>query len=408
MATRIGRNAKLSRAAPSFPGAHDWATVSSAGIALRPFLAITCAFWCYAALSAVLYASSMDISISRHTGASAFAPWQPRVLQYALLLPLLLACYWWSLRLGWQPLWRRLPPQLGLAVGFALLARPALLVSVRLLGDADTEDADRWKPLADWLGREMLGWLATFSDFLLRYGFGLALVTGISAYQQFHDTELKAAAVGRQLSAARLAALRMQLSPHTLFNLLHTIRGQIAWDPPAAQSMVVQLADLLRRLLSAGEREFSPLADEIHFARLYLELQRSRFADRLSLELPDPDHLPDVWVPSLILQPLVENAVVHGLADHDGPVVIGIGVHVEGAILKLSVTNQMAGSPTNSAGVGLRNVRERLAVHFGAGAGLDAGPQPDGRWRATITLPRIPQMPPEGAVGSGPQGVPLA
>jgi signal transduction histidine kinase len=408
MATRIGRNAKLMRAAPSLPGARDWATASSGGIALRPFLAITCAFWCYAAISAVLYASSMDINISRHTGASPFAPWQPRVLQYALLLPLLLACYWWSLRIGWQPLWRRLPAQLGLAVGFALLARPALLVSIRLLGDVDTEDSDRWKPMADWLGREMLGWLATFSDFLLRYGFGLALVTGISAYQQFHVTELKAAAVGRQLSAARLAALRMQLSPHTLFNLLNTIRGQIAWDPPAAQTMVVQLADLLRRLLSAGEREFSPLGDEIHFARLYLELQRSRFADRLSLELPESDHLPEVWVPSLILQPLVENAVVHGLADHDGPVVVGIEVHLEDALLRLSVTNQTAGSVTNSGGVGLRNVRERLAVHFGADADLNAGTLPDGRWMATITLPSIHQMPAESAVAPAPQGAPSA
>ena len=78
----------------------------------------------------------------------------------------------------------------------------------------------------------------------------------------------------------------MQLSPHTLFNLLHTIRGQIAWDPPAAQTMVVQLGDLLRRLLSAGEREFSRLRDEIQFVALYLELQQKRFADRLAVSVP--------------------------------------------------------------------------------------------------------------------------
>ncbi len=72
----------------------------------------------------------------------------------------------------------------------------------------------------------------------------------------------------------------MQLSPHTLFNLLHTIRGYIEWDPKGAQSMVVQLADLLRRLLNAGERDFSKLSDELQFVRLYLELQQRRFADR--------------------------------------------------------------------------------------------------------------------------------
>ena len=87
----------------------------------------------------------------------------------------------------------------------------------------------------------------------------------------------------------------MQLSPHTLFNLLHTIRGQISWDPAAAQSMVVQLGDLLRRLLTAGEHDFSRLADELQFVRLYLGLQQQRFADRLTVIVPEPDSLPVAW-----------------------------------------------------------------------------------------------------------------
>jgi two-component system, LytTR family, sensor kinase len=84
--------------------------------------------------------------------------------------------------------------------------------------------------------------------------------------------------------------------------------------------MVVQLADLLRRLLNAGERDFSRLADELQFVRLYLELQQRRFADRLSVAAARGGYPADAWVPSLILQPLVENAVVHGLAGHQGPV----------------------------------------------------------------------------------------
>src|SRR3984957_14284251 len=125
----------------------------------------------------------------------------------------------------------------------------------------------------------------------------------------------------------------MQLSPHTLFNLLHTIRGHIEWDPKGAQSMVVQLADLLRRLLNAGERDFSKLSDELQFVRLYLELQQRRFADRLSVELPSAAQIPAVWVPSLILQPLVENAVAHGLAGHQGRVVVRISVHLAEEVL---------------------------------------------------------------------------
>src|SRR5262249_7381138 len=156
-------------------------------------------------------------------------------------------------------------------------------------------------------------WTASATSFFLTYGFGIALINGFNLYQRYRDSQLRSAALERALTGAHLAALRMQLSPHTLFNLLHTIRGQISWDPVAAQSMVVQLGDLLRRLLTAGEREFSRLADEIQFVRLYLELQQKRFADRLTVWITDVDGLPSVWVPSLILQPLVENAVVHGL-----------------------------------------------------------------------------------------------
>ncbi len=198
-------------------------------------------------------------------------------------------------------------------------------------------------------------WLASFVIFLPSYGFGLALVTGLALYTRFRNSELRLAALEREWSAARLAALRMQLSPHTLFNLLHTIRGHIEWDPEGAQSMVVQLADLLRRLLNAGERDFSRLADELQFARLYLELQQRRFADRLSVELPEPAEVPAVWVPSLILQPLVENAVVHGLADHQGPVFVRITVRIEHDRLILRVHNTIApGKLTGEEGIGLR------------------------------------------------------
>ena len=173
---------------------------------------------------------------------------------------------------------------------------------------------------------------------------------------------MRLAALEREWSAARLAALRMQLSPHTLFNLLHTIRGHIEWDPKGAQSMVVQLADLLRRLLNAGERDFSRLSDELQFVRLYLELQQRRFSDRLSVALPAPAEVPAVWVPSLILQPLVENAVVHGLAGHQGPVSVRIGVRTEQDRLILSVRNTIAPDrAVGEQGIGVKNVRERLA-----------------------------------------------
>jgi sensor histidine kinase YesM len=245
-------------------------------------------------------------------------------------------------------------------------------------------------------------WLASFVSFIPTYGFGLTLVTGASLYTKFRNLELQRSALERAWSAARLAALRMQLSPHTLFNLLHTIRGHIEWDPKSAQAMVVQLADLLRRLLNAGEREFSRLADELQFVRLYLELQQKRFSDRLTIKLPPAEDIVDAWVPSLILQPLVENAVVHGLAGHQGAVEVRIAIAKTDDTLVIRVSNTItSGKTAGSEGIGLNNVRERLAVQFDGRAHLAAGPS--GReWVSEITLPRMQAAPERRSATSPP------
>jgi LytS/YehU family sensor histidine kinase len=219
-------------------------------------------------------------------------------------------------------------------------------------------------------------------------------VTGLALYTRFRDSELRLSALEREWSAARLAALRMQLSPHTLFNLLHTIRGHIEWDPKAAQSMVVQLADLLRRLLNAGERDFSRLADELQFAKLYLELQQRRFADRLVVILPNPAEIPAVWVPSLIMQPLIENAVVHGMAGHQGIVTVRVSVRVANETLLLRVTNSIfADRAVGADGIGLKNVRERMAVQFEGRASLMAGAN-GAEWISEISMPALRESPP--------------
>jgi two-component system sensor histidine kinase AlgZ len=125
---------------------------------------------------------------------------------------------------------------------------------------------------------------------------------------------------------------------------------------------------------------------------VYLELQQKRFADRVTLTLPN-GALPDAWVPSLVLHPLAENAVVHGLAGHEGPVTIRIDVEAQGDDLVLRVTNTMAQSKlVNRAGIGLRNLHERLAVQFGARASLNATADA-GNWIATIRLPLLRERP---------------
>ena len=362
-----------------------------AGLGLRQFCLITLLFWSYVALSNVLYAHNFGVGLASINMEDPFAPWRQRVLQHLLLLPPLLACFWMSLRLGWQPLWRRLPPQFALGIGFAALPHWFMQIAGLLMKRAAGSDTSHWSAVEKSATEPLFAlWVASGTNFLLQYGFGLALVTGFALYQRFRDSELHVAALERESSAARLAALRMQLSPHTLFNLLNTIRGQIGWDPAAAQQLVVQLSDLLRRLLNAGEREFASLADELQFVRLYLQLQQSRFSDRLSVTLPPAEGPPALWVPSLILQPLVENAVVHGLAAHDGPVHIELTATIESDTLTLRIVNTVAAAAApREAGIGLRNVRERLQVHFGERATLHAGPAAPGLWVAQIQLPAV-------------------
>jgi hypothetical protein len=365
------------------------------GLSARQFVGMVCLFWLYVVLSNVLYAYSMRTGLARVTNAPLFAAWDARVMQHLLLLPLLLISFWASLRVQWRPLWLALPLQAILAFAFAALAYPAMLLSQLIIdGPEFHEHAVSHVANGGWADPYFLSlWLASLVNFLPAYGFGLALITGAALYTRFRDSELQRAALEREWSAARLAALRMQLSPHTLFNLLHTIRGNIEWDPKGAQSMVVQLADLLRRLLSAGEREFSRLADELQFVKLYLDLQQRRFTDRLSIALPQADEVPAVWTPSLILQPLVENAVAHGLVGHQGAVTVRLTARVSNGVLKLRVVNTVAQDrPVRQEGIGLKNVRERLAVQFGGRAELSAGVV-DGEWVSEISMPELLEMP---------------
>jgi hypothetical protein len=363
-------------------------------LTISPYFGILTAFWIYVAISNVLYANSMQAMLVEMRAGHVFAPWDARILQHIILYPALLTCVWASLRVGWQPLWRAVPIQLACGLAFSVLASPALTLGEILAGEMPWHHfpANATHPGLEAFqsGPVVQIWLASITSVFLTYGFGLALVAGFDFYRRLRDAQLHTAALERSLNAAHLAALRMQLSPHTLFNLLHTIRGQIDWDPAVAQSMVVQLADLLRRLLRAGERELSRLCDELQFVRLYLDLQQKRFSDRLTVRVPAHDTLPMAWVPSLILQPLVENAVVHGLAGDAAAVVIRVEAIVDEETLCLRVVNSMVPQQRiGQDGIGLKNVRERLAIQFGGRATFRASAGDNNDWIAEIRMPLL-------------------
>jgi len=353
----------------------------------RDVLLLACIFWGYVTLTELVYYKAMSIELSEMTGIMVFLPWYVRLMQHTLMLPLLLLCYSTAVRSGWKPARRRVPLQLALALGFSLLMFWMLRVSEVLLHVAIGTYAEPFflRTRGDWAV-----WAATTVIALLPYGFGLALLTGVASYRRYHELRLLNSELRRDWAGARLAALRTQLSPHTLFNVLNTIQARISGEPEVAQALIASLGDLLRGLLQAGGRDFTRLRDELQFVELYLSLQSGRFADRLTVRVHIGPEVPAVWVPSLILQPLVENAVVHGLANHSGPAWIEVTWELSPQGLQLKVVNSVGASGAcGMGGFGLQNVRERLAVHFGERALLTSAPGEGSTWAATLQLPAL-------------------
>jgi hypothetical protein len=211
--------------------------------------------------------------------------------------------------------------------------------------------------------------------------------------------EVAAARLEAQLADARLAALRMQLHPHFLFNSLNGVTVLLRdGDRVAAERAVHLLAELLRETLRTDGPDRVPLGREVSFLRRYLELEGMRFSDRLQVTYRIPPELEDVLVPTLLLQPLVENALRHGVARNAGGGKIEIQARADGGTLHLAVTDDGAG-PAGAAGrtsesgagegrgLGLSNVAERLRVLHGAAAGVSLQAGVGGGAMAAIHLP---------------------
>ena len=243
--------------------------------------------------------------------------------------------------MGWAPL-IRIALQVALAFVFACLPYFSMELAAPICYFFDPPAVAK-AAVASEPTRQAALWIADFVSFLLTYWFGLALVTALAWYKRFHESQLNVATLPQEWSAARLSALRLQLSPHTLFNLLHTIRVHVQSDPDNAEEMIVQLAGLLRRLLPVGTARILPA-----WRGVALRVVLSRVATPALLRSPlcrrskNPDRQPAFWVPSLILQPLIENAVVHGLAGHEIQVQIRVESLPTAHSLILRVTNTTA------------------------------------------------------------------
>ncbi|MEP6719261.1 MAG: histidine kinase [bacterium] len=230
-------------------------------------------------------------------------------------------------------------------------------------------------------------------------GVGIYMLIALSSYafsyyRRYRESQMRTFQLEAQLSHAQLQALKMQLHPHFLFNTLHSISALLNKDPESARKMITRLGDFLRLTLENSGSQEVTLEQEITFLRCYLEIERVRFQDRLVTRVDVPEQTLDAKVPNLILQPIVENAIRHGIAPRSTPGLIEIDAERRNSTLRIQVRDNGPGLPSHRTsenmfkkGLGLANTEKRLEQLYGAAHLFDLSDHPEGGLVVTLEIP---------------------
>ncbi len=282
----------------------------------------------------------------------------PPLAYWFTLLPTIL---WLGLRfpLRRRDLLRSLPVHAGAAAMASALYAEIL---VRVMGS--------------WLPEPVPSWIGSVADWGVRFQFGLFTYSFILSWGYVHEyfaamreREVAMTKLETELAQAQLRALKAQLQPHFLFNTLHAITVLIRHDTEAAGRMVMQLSDLLRMTLMDSERQEATLEQELRFLRLYLQIEQTRFRDRLEVRWDIAPGLEGAAVPTLLLQPLVENAIKHGVGARAASGTVEIAASRGDGMLTLRVADNgpgcRDGDVTAGPGIGIPSTRGRLEALYG-------------------------------------------
>ena len=241
-------------------------------------------------------------------------------------------------------------------------------------------------------------WLHKFSGGLLSHVilYGVILLVGhvLDSQKKLALQQTETARLNEQLSKAQLNALRRQIEPHFLFNTLNAIAGLVREERnDAAVSMIAGLSDFLRRVVADSDRQQVPLGEELEFTQKYLDIQKVRFAERLQFSVDVPAELLSAQIPSLILQPMVENAIKHGIAKRTQGGAIRIAASRSNGTLTLRVYNDGPSLPAvgdaNPSGIGILNVRTRLQSLYGDGFDLSLRNHKPSGVEASVSVPFV-------------------
>lgn len=364
------------------------ATESPSALTLRATLLIATGFWIYAAVTTVARWDLLKEAIPRTPAAS----WQINTLTCVILWPVLLAFATVSHRVGYElARWPRVvAAQVSLALLFGLAARPAFALAWTLM-----EGGSVGATLARIDGQTVSVTVKLWGNSVLEDAVQYIALQGVLASAAFYVRMRHEQQQRERLSGlydrARLQALRMQTNPHFLFNTLSAIAGLIRAKPEAAEAMVTRLGDLFRSTLSNRDADFVPLARELQLGEEYLAIQAERFEERLRYVIEAEAQLGNVAIPPLLLQPLLENAVEHGLTTQEGAMLIEVRCAGEAGRVTVTVRNGIGPAATSSShdgsGFGLDNVKARLEAAFGDTAEFGVGLTDGGHFEACIRFP---------------------
>jgi two-component system LytT family sensor kinase len=279
--------------------------------------------------------------------------------------------------------WRAAAIHLGAALVFSifyvLLGALVGMVDSRITGESATY-GEIFHPLLE----------RTFPYNFLIYGVIVAVSHALDYYRKYHESTVQALELERRLTEARLQALLHQLKPHFLFNTLNGIASLMHIDVDAADRMLVRLSELLRITMSHTGAPQTTLRDEVAFLEKYLDIEKIRFGNRLDVVIAIEGDALDATIPSLILQPIVENAVRHGIEPHARQGHIELRGKREGDRIVLTVSDNGAGIPPGGPkreGIGLSNTRARLAEIYGSGQKFELVNGPHGGLCVRMDIP---------------------
>jgi two-component system, LytTR family, sensor kinase len=230
---------------------------------------------------------------------------------------------------------------------------------------------------------------------LIIYWLVVLTAHSLDYYKRYRESELQASRLSAQLAEAQLQALKMQLHPHFLFNTLHSISSLLSRDTEAARRMIARLGDFLRLTLENSGAQEVRLREELDFLKCYLDIEGIRFYDRLTVRMKVEPQTLNSLVPNLILQPIVENAIRHGIAQRSTPGTIELRSSRAGEMLRLEVKDNGPGLPVESLGgrmgagrgIGLSNTQSRLRQLYGNNASLEMTNDARGGLLVTLLIP---------------------